>query len=359
MKPQVGGNIRDFFKKPSLTNKPETATVDSKKVGSNIFGFNNFSNNSTSNTKVKTPDGNIPNRLAGFGDKFLSKKPSKGKPATAVGESGHVLGHGSSRIPNTNGNPVKSGGGGMLANRGGGTLVVTGSQSKQTETVQGPNEKLRINQFKVFSGAGFTLGSASSVNDRSRSRLLSLGNEEPAQKKQKVNDNSRKSEESEVSQKGTDDQMCKCSVCGASVYRKEVDTHLESCMGLKNIFNNSTVEDSADDKEISDINEKYKEVLCPVCNQCVVKDINAHLDDCLNTSGILNLLDDTPVELSNSVITIPFSDKNKITKPVLDSNDSDVEIIEPEGRVACPLCGMRFGESRINDHVNLCLDSED
>lgn len=353
VKSQDGGNIRDFFKKPSFTSKPSTATVDSNKVGSNIFGFNNFPNNANSNTRVKSPVGNLHNRSPGFGDKLSSK----GKPATSVGGGGHVLGTENNRIPKINDRPSKSGKGGMLANRGGGTLVVTGSQGKQTETVQGPDAKLRIDQFKVFSGAGFTLGSASSVNDRSKSRLLCLEHEEPVQKKLKVSGNSRKSKGGEVLDKYIDDRMCKCSVCGGRVSREEVDVHLESCMGLKNVFNNSNVEDNADEKEISDINEKYKEVLCPVCNQSVGEDINTHLDDCLNTSGFLNLVDDNPVEIIDSVITTPFSNKN-MPKPMLIDNDSDVEIVEPEGRVACPICGMRFGESKINDHVNLCLDSE-
>lgn len=357
VKSQDGGNIRDFFKKPSITTKPSTTTVDSNKVGSNIFGFNNLPNNTNSNTRVKTPVGNLHNRSTGFGDKFSSNGSSKGKPATSVGEGGHILGTENNRIPKINDRPSKSGKGGMLANRGGGTLVVTGSQGKQTETVQDPDAKLRIDQFKVFSGAGFTLGSASNVIDRSKSRLLSLKHEEPVQKKQKLSGSSRKSEGGEVSKKDIDDRMCKCSVCGGSVPREEVDIHLESCMGLKNVFNNSTIEDYADEKEISDINEKYKEVLCPVCNRIVGEDINAHLDDCLNTSGFLNLVDDNMVEIIDSVITTPFSNKN-MPKPMLDGNDSDVEIIESEGRVACPICGMRFGESKINDHVNLCLDSE-
>lgn len=354
VKSQDGGNIKNFFKKPSFTNKPSTTTVDSNKVGSNIFGFNNFPNNVNSNTKVKSPVGNFHNRSTGFGEKLSSK----GKPATSVGEGGHDLGTENNRIPKINNRPSKSGKGGMLANRGGGTLVVTGSQGKQTETVQGPDAKLRIDQFKVFSGAGFTLGSASSVNDRAKSRLLSPPvQEEHVQKKQKVSENSRKSNGGEVFKKDIDDWMCKCSVCGVRVSREEVDVHLESCMGLKNVFNNSTFEDYADEKEISDINEKYKEVLCPVCNQSVEEDINAHLDGCLNTSGFLNLVDDSPVEIIDSVVTTPFSTKN-MPKPMLIDNDSDVEIIESEGRVACPICGMRFGESKINDHVNLCLDSE-
>lgn len=357
VKSQDGGNIQNFFKKPSFTTKPSTTTVDSNKVGSNIFGFNNFPNNVNSNTKVKSPVGNFHNRSPGFGEKLLSNGSSKGKPATSVGEVGYVLGTENNRIPKINNRPSKSGKGGILANRGGGTLVVTGSQGKQTETVQGPDAKLRIDQFKVFSGAGFTLGSASSVNDRAKSRLLSMVQEEPVHKKQKVSGNSSKSNGGEVFKKDIDDPMCKCSVCGGRVSREEVDVHLESCVGLKNVFNNSTVEDCADEKEIGEINEKYKEVLCPVCNQSVGEDINAHLDGCLNTSGFLNLVDDSPVEIIDSDVTTPFSNKN-MPKPMLIDNDSDVEIIESEGRVACPICGMRFGESKINDHVNLCLDSE-
>lgn len=287
--------------------------------------------------------GSIVNRVTGFNDlTALGTSNGSDKPAGIQGK-GHVLGRGSPSIPRGRG--VPKGRGGMLVNKGGGTLVVTGAQGrkKPDDEPQSPNTKLRVDSFKVFSGSGFTLGGSSNVPDRSRSRLLSIGHE-PEVKRKKC----------DIFVQNEDlDKMCRCSVCNKSMPREEIDEHLESCSGLKNVFNNTS---SVDETEINSLNLKYKITCCPICSVSVEGDINGHLDECLNTSGVFNIFDEPPIDLSDDESQVnPF--EANIPKPKLNT-DCDVEILESEDRVACPICGMRFGKSKINDHVNQCLDSD-
>uniref|UniRef100_A0A1B6LLA3 Protein with SprT-like domain at the N terminus n=1 Tax=Graphocephala atropunctata TaxID=36148 RepID=A0A1B6LLA3_9HEMI len=391
-KPKEGKDIRNFFKKPGTAKGSVSATATSEQVGSNIFGFNNYSKSPIA-AKVKPGGGSPLNRVTGFGDlSRVGDRPGGRDRHPSFSGGGNVLGRGTTEARGGRTSGFGRGGrgtgrGGMLANKGGGTLVVTGSQGKNKpmEKPESPNTKLRIDTFKVFSGSGFTLGS-SNENDKSRSRLLSLGNE-PEKKRQKKNDENQKehcpTRETSLLKKNEEaDDLCKCSVCNQSLPREEVDVHLESCPGLTNVFDNSSAVDMSEESEISAINQKYKLTSCPVCNVNIEGDMNAHVDECLNTSGILNVLEETPFEISDcdSPIEILDSPVHKYGKGVRDSpieildypvhmygndipkpkieNDCDIEIIEPEDRVACPLCGMRFGKSRINDHVNQCLDSD-
>ncbi|KAG8308160.1 hypothetical protein J6590_002244 [Homalodisca vitripennis] len=375
-KPKEAKDIRNFFKKPESAKGPVSATVTSNQVGGNIFGFNN---KSPPTANVKPTGGNLVNRVTGFGDLARvggfpgnkDKSPRFSGRGNVVGR-GTVEGRAGGRSPGFG--RGGTGRGGMLANKGGGTLVVTGSQvkNKPVDKPESPNTKLRIDTFKVFSGSGFTLGS-SGKNDRSRSRLLSLGSE-PEKKRLKKNEDDQKNPSQSggtpLKKNEDDDGLCKCSVCNKSMPREEVEVHLESCPGLTNVFNNSFTADNTEDNEISAINQKYKITSCPVCSKEVDGDINAHIDECLNTSGILNMLEETPFEIidCDSPIEIPdspinISDSpirvygNDVPKPKVENSD-DIEVIEPEARAACPLCGMRFGVSRINEHVNQCLDSD-
>lgn len=281
------------------------------------------------------------NRVTGFKDlNSTGTSNVKSNPTGALGK-GHVLGRGSSSSGRGRG------GGGMLANKGGGTLVVTGSQGRKqpVDKPESPNTKLRVDNFKVFSGSGFTLGSSLGPSDRPRSRLLDIGYE-PEEKRRK-SDVSLKTESDEL------DEKCRCSVCNKSMPRQEIEEHLEICTGLQNVFNNTS---SVDETEISSLNEKYKITACPICTVNIEGDINVHLDECLNTSGVLNIFDEPVIDLCDDEPVVTTF-KNNDSKPK-SFNDSDVEIIESEDRAACPLCGMRFGKSRINEHVNQCLDSD-
>ncbi|XP_054271480.1 DNA-dependent metalloprotease SPRTN-like [Macrosteles quadrilineatus] len=403
--PKEGKDIRNFFKKPAnmssslpSSSKPST----NEKVGSNIFGFNNLASNQ-SPTAVK-PSNSAVNRVVGFGNLSNSngsKVPQKTSPKN-IG-NGHVLGRGNENNFKGRNVPSNRGArGGMLANRGGGTMVLSGTKNKtDDEKTPSPNTKLRIDTFKTFSGSGFTLGGSTGI-DKSRSRLLSLG-DHPEKKKQKFDAESTKKPESRHSLGNKPDErkdLCKCVVCETSMPREEIEAHMEDCVGLQNVFNNSTVDEDGDVEEVNEINKKSQITFCPVCALHVEGDINIHLDQCLAESGILNVFDESPSDAYNqasgvtlhsdspilihdgttprdspilihdgttprdSPIEISDTESPQLLRIVNASKpkfeyDSDIEIIEPENRVACMICGMRFGESKINAHVNKCLDSED
>lgn len=238
----------------------------------------------------------------------------------------------------------------MLANKGGGTLVVTGPQkkTKSTEKPESPDTKLRIDKFKLFAGSGHALGGGGNA-DRSKSRLLSLG--EPQAKKPKPADTLEK--ESKNFKK--DDEMCKCSVCNQKIPREEMGMHLEDCSGLQNVFNNSIV-DIEDEEESENVNGETQ-TACPICNVQIEGDINAHVDECLNSSGVFNMFDE-PEMLPDNDNSPVFVREYKVPKPIKVEDDVQIVEREDEARVACPLCGMRFGVSKIDEHVNQCLDSE-
>lgn len=368
-KPKSGKDIRSFLTDSGKAKTPASSTVTSgsNKPGSNIFGFNNINGASSTSNKVPKPiTGSPVNRVVGFGN-LSSANSTVSKPST-VTSKGNVLGKGSSGAnkprkstgPNTgigrgnnNGGttdlwntPRGRGMGGMLANKGGGTLVVTAPQkkTKTPEKPESPDTKLRVDKFKLFAGSGQTLGGGNI--DRSKSRLLSLG--ESQAKKAKPDGHLGKEPKYEK-----DEEMCKCSVCSRNIPREEMGLHLENCSGLQNVFNNSIV-DAEDEAENIDGENK---VPCPICNIAVEGDINAHVDECLNSSGIFNMIDDEPeTQTSDDLV---FVREYKVPKP-MKAAVSDVQIVEQEeeARVACPLCGMRFGASRINEHVNQCLDSD-
>ena len=268
--------------------------------------------------------------------------------------------------------------GGTLANRGGGTLVITAKDSKKgvsnVRTVNGNsnNGKKLINNFVPFSGKGHSLGgeTTATVNSRKSEVVTShslknhillkapskaLGNRSLLDKT-KVNKRYGSVDENDVQKKpknessfglttdpeglpGTNDNFVKCPVCNVEVGELYVNTHLDSCLGTTFVDDRSMAIEDCSVKSETDSSK----IKCPACNSEMLKcNLNAHLDICLGA-----------VFCSASVGGEDGGGD--------DDDDDDWENTsfggtKPENNsYPCPCCGMLVTYAEMNTHLDHCL----
>uniref|UniRef100_A0A1B6DH22 Protein with SprT-like domain at the N terminus n=1 Tax=Clastoptera arizonana TaxID=38151 RepID=A0A1B6DH22_9HEMI len=276
--------VKDF--KNSSTQSSSSHLKNPIKPGANIHGFQGSSNGSLSTGAVK--------KMGNSNTKDIHKNKS---------------------------NP-----GSMLANRGSGTLVVTGRE--KNNVVQGTKTGSPVKpNFVPFSGSGYILDKPTKDKNKFNSKLLNTKPQHftrqdsymPKTKQPKlecipdvieiIDDNLYENcpvcnvailkEEMETHLKtciylapsdefsediwnsnvsnNLTNETCTCPVCNLRVSRSEMNSHFDGCLGLSTVFNDSsTLDDSGDEDESSDVN-------CPCCDKKIKEiEINKHLDECLN-----------------------------------------------------------------------------
>lgn len=333
-----GSDIRSFLT-PASSSEPFGSDVKKRKPINNVMSFSDLikpksNDNIAGNNKYPS---NRVNNIVGFSDlnsantakpkpqmngKNISFKDSTSKN-NATGKTikgGSISNKGRENVPKSPVSPATGGnnlgfknltnnyekkiensggfqrGGGILANRGGGTLVVTDrhKQIKNGETSVNQSDSistnLRLDNFKPFQGTGFTVGGGSSKeHDRFKSRLLN----ESAPKKIKIEDETVTVENLDC-ECGNNDNKCNCPVCNICIPRNEMTLHLENCSGLQNVFNDSDNFELSDD-ENEDTGGSTEQVNsdtvpCPCCSKLFKEsDINQHLDECLTMIALKEL----------------------------------------------------------------------
>ncbi|XP_034256062.1 sprT-like domain-containing protein Spartan [Thrips palmi] len=328
-----------LFKKPTM---------------SNVHGFGG--GDASSFKPVANP---AVNNVFGFGDmQGQGRKQPTG--SSQPSGKGYTLG-GSGKPPYQRGGAY----GGMLANKGGGTLVVSGTSNKfrdspgpsnSTTSEPGPSSA----PIQAFSGSGYVLGkgapqkpvTSSSTAPGSLPKKPSLfpKSSYPAFTKQE-NDFQITAEPSKrLSPKSSGDIPNKkklldgesstsdrvrvtCPVCNKEVYESEINSHLDEC------FNNPPPEadvktddvivlsddEDLEDKEAKSIKTEYF-VECPGCNKKILEsELDSHLSSCLSHS-----FDDEAVD--DDVLFIPNRD----------------------AKAKCPICCESILAADMDKHLDNC-----
>lgn len=264
--------------------------------------------------------------------------------------------------------------GGTLANRGGGTLVITAKDSKKgvsnVRTVNGNSNdgKKLINNFVPFCGKGHTLGGEATATVNSRKTGLvtshSLKNPILSEAPSKVLGNSSLLGEAKTNKRygsvaendvqkklknessfdlttdaeglpGTNDNSVKCPVCNVEVGELYVNTHLDSCLETTFLDDRPTAIENCSVKSETDSSK----IKCPACNSEMLKcNLNSHLDICLGAVFCTASVDDED-----------------------GGGDDDWENTSFGGTKAennsypCPCCGMLVTYTEMNTHLDHCL----
>jgi hypothetical protein len=281
--------------------------------------------------------------------------------------------------------------GGMLANKGGGTLVITAKGSNKgaangkswNGNLNGQNKL--ISNFVPFSGKGYTLGAGSetkglsysvknsalledSVHDLGNRTLLAGVTANKRQGSITENEGSKKvkggslldfTSESEK-HSAADDNIVKCPVCNSDVRELDVNTHLDSCLGA--FF----VDDGAAAVEEYSVKSEAhsREVKCPVCNSELLKsDLDDHLNMCLGSVFRNASIDDDDDDDDDVV-----DDDDNVDEEDDDDDDDDdddysgdlqdkrlVDMKAGYSVYPCPCCAVLVTDTEMSIHLDHCL----
>lgn len=341
----------------SVTNKTLSKTKDKPQSSllssstNNITGFKDLFDKNVSggqsHDRLRTNDSVVANKQNGgllprgspnnvpFDDKAHSTFSSKCKDSVRTSTSG-----------------------GMLANKGGGTLVITAQGRNKGASYGNLNSgKKVINNIVPFTGKGYTLNAGSETHGKSatfmpnlmKNFVLSedsgngLGNRTllTGVTANKRNGSAIKDEGSKkikgasllgvTSKSDTDDNAVQCPVCNSEVRELDVNTHLDSCLGACVFDDGASAVQECCVKSVGD----SREVKCPACNSGVLKsDLNDHLDMCLGSVFGNASVDDDGGD---------WDDKNVVDgKPGCDM-------------CPCPCCASLVKYDEMNTHLNHCL----
>ena len=112
-----------------------------------------------------------------------------------------------------------------------------------------------------------------------------------------------------------------------------------------NVHDNRTTSSTFDECNGKlNIKEHTAHVKCPICDKEVIeKNMNIHLDECLNTSLIKNMTESKTTKNIN---------ENTVKEPILknDLNSNDA------GSQLCPVCRKDILDAELEYHVNMCLE---
>ncbi|XP_063232586.1 DNA-dependent metalloprotease dvc-1 isoform X2 [Bacillus rossius redtenbacheri] len=226
--------------------------------------------------------------------------------------------------------------GGMLANKGGGTLVVTGKSKKSEVPIVPSSSK---NSFKPFGGEGYVLGS-----DPMGGKVCAGGRSGAAGCRNGSSTATKRSLTTEVASKG------------------------QEKVSLTKKLKNGDSKPSGDIVEIADSPEKNRggDVQCPVCGNAVgVAEINDHLDGCVES---------TPDQLSDAVhcpVCCEELQERQLSQHLetcvgsvfsCDDEERDGEV-PGRGRDStklypCPCCMTWVEPDLMDHHLDECLSSQ-
>ncbi|KAK3914691.1 SprT-like domain-containing protein Spartan [Frankliniella fusca] len=294
-----GAPLSNMFKKPVMSHvhgfgdkTPSSFKPAVNPAVNNVFGFNDIHGQTNKKQQV-------------------SRTPSGG---------GHVLG-GKAKPPLQNGRVPFAG---VLANKGSGTLVVTGKATKglgSQDSYDLPTEpQSQPAPVNVFSGTGHVLG-------KSTTSSSSLGHFLTKQLGDHVNKKSSGPKENDLQLKGEPSKRVSPSPSSEPAAKKKSFDSMSS--------NNEEAGSSV----------KLLKVICPVCNELVLETIiNSHLDECISVSS---KTDGKAVE-SNSGEVIVLSDSEEENET---ENKSSCTYVD------CPGCNMKILESELESHLSLCVSN--
>lgn len=214
--------------------------------------------------------------------------------------------------------------GGLLANKGGSTLVITVKGSnKSVPNVKMINGNLNcgnklISNFVPFSGKGHTVGTGHETKEIIYDRNSGTLTSDSAK-------NVRNSVFHEDSSQVLDNRTLHTGVKANKRHGSAAESD-----GNKKVKNRSILDLTTDVEEHSPSSDNT--VKCPVCNSHVRElDINTHLDSCLGTS----IVDDGPKAVKDSSFNL----------------ETDCTIVE------CPACNSEILKCDLNIHLDMCLRS--
>jgi hypothetical protein len=266
---------------------------------------------------------------------------------------------------------------GTLANRGGGTLVITAKgKTKGASNIKTVNGNLNggnkeISNFVPFSGKGHMLGAGNELRGVSNSRWFGIGTVTSNSLKKSVkidslqslsnrtspeevtaskrhcsavqNDVSKKIKNGSVLDFVTDcgehsasnDNIVKCPVCSLDIRELDVNTHLDSCLGTYRAYDEPAVTENCSANSETD-SEMIK---CPACNSELLKcDLNVHLDMCLGSVFGGGSVDDDGDDDDD------YWDHKSLVNA------------KPGGNVfPCPCCATIVKDTEMNAHLDHCL----
>lgn len=290
------------------TNSSSTRQSDPfrRPVTSNVHSFGNGKNGESSSS-VKPVANPATNNVFGFKD-LNGGARSKPDGSNQPKGKGYVLG-GKVKPPSQRAGGVS---GGILANKGGGTLVVTGARRKDNDTTPSASMQnpaaTQTASVSPFSGTGHTLGSGRTQRPNPFQRQIPVY----------TNDGNAK----------------------PSNYSKRASPPSEDIQRKKKYFN------SDKDSEGASTNSKEEHVSCPACNkQILVSVINTHLDDCV-------IIDSEPA--NGSCTSIPKADV-KCEDVILVSDSDDEESSEDSHYVSCPCCNKKVLKNSLDSHLSACV----
>lgn len=147
------------------------------------------------------------------------------------------------------------------------------------------------------------------------------------------------------------EDKCHCPACNDLINRSYMNEHLDSCNMLCNVFEKDNPEN---------ISDKTNYVNCPICDKVVEEvTINEHLDSC-------NIFqNDNSEDVSDKTNYINCPSCNKTVKDVninehLDScnifeNDNSVDVCDKTNYINCPSCNKMVKDVNINQHLDICI----
>jgi hypothetical protein len=365
----IGGANRTFGQPSNKSHSPVCGSITNNVTGlRDLFGKN--ANVAKSNDRQKTNDSsktfaNPSKQNGGLFSESIPKKPAFGDKAHSPSyENKDVRGPG--RLLGT------------LANRGGGTLVITAKgNNKGASNIKTINGNLNdvnkeISNFVPFSGKGHALGSGNEIRGISNSRRFGNGTVTSNSLKKSVkiedslqplsnraspkevtaskrhcsavqNDVSKKMKNGSVLDFVTDcgvhsasnENTVKCPVCSLDIRELDVNTHLDSCLGTYRADDEPTVTENCS----ANSETNSERIKCPACNSELLKsDLNIHLDMCLGS-----------VFGSGSVDDDDDDDDD-------DWNHKSSANTKLGGNVfPCPCCATLVKDTEMNAHLDHCL----
>ncbi|KAJ9583965.1 hypothetical protein L9F63_021688, partial [Diploptera punctata] len=194
--------------------------------------------------------------------------------------------------------------GGMLANKGSGTFVVTSKTNKPSGSV----EQNTASNFIPFSGKGNKLGTSENVNKpHATMKRQSSTNEEVVNMK-------RSNNIVDVTASPSSSTTVKCPVCGDTVSEAVINSHLDAC-----------IETSETDNATCSGTDLNSHIKCPACNKNILQnELYSHLEICLGSI---------------------FGNTN--------TNEDDN--LDEEAEYQCPSCASLHKHSDMNSHLDQCL----
>ncbi|XP_067009926.2 DNA-dependent metalloprotease dvc-1 [Anabrus simplex] len=356
---------------------------------------------SVKSTKVGSPSKDI---RSYFGGRGSSLKPPTGNIASSGKFGKKSVPKPVVPFPNDFGRTSSASGrgkggfrGGMLANKGGGTVVITpkgkvkNSDKTETETKGSSSSSASDSvpsSFVPFSGKGYTLGAPVSTGDKPwLSWLDKLESSAPKQNKpesfqkrtppllskrkgihDKTEDDGKRSKSGKDPDSDRQTPSCSqpvesrvsCPSCNARVMEELLNDHLDLC--LQGVFSSDyTVEDNKKNVKcvVCDGNIDEDNANSRLCNDCVRAAENAGAGTNCDNAVSCPMCDKQVAgdDLDRHLETCVASALNDGVV-VISDDDSDEEPAENgELGFPCPCCGSMVQQTSMNSHLDECLST--